>query len=187
MKKFEFTGEVKTLWWGCKVQRIRALVEIDLGWTVVKPGDLGGWLEKESNLSHDGKAWVWGNAEVWGNAKVCGDAKVWGNAEVWGNAKVCGDAKVWGNAKVCGDAFLFRAEHLLTIGAIGSRNDFTTFFRNKKGEIKVKCGCFLGTVDEFLAKVQQTRGDTKFAVVYRACVTVALAQIDTTPYEGEVK
>ena len=151
MKKFEFTGEVKTLWWGCKVQRIRALVEIDLGWTVVKPGDLGGWLEKESNLSHDGKAWV------------------------------------WGNAKVCGDAFLFRAEHLLTIGAIGSRNDFTTFFRNKKGEIKVKCGCFLGTVDEFLAKVQQTHGDNKFAVVYRACVTVALAQIDTTPYEGEVK
>ena len=163
MKKFEFTGEVKTLWWGCKVQRIRALVEIDLGWMVVKPGDLGGWLEKESNLSHDGKAWVCGDAKVWGNAKVCGDAEV------------------------CGDAFLFRAEHLLTIGAIGSRNDFTTFFRNKKGEIKVKCGCFLGTVDEFLAKVQQTHGDTKFAVVYRACVTVALAQIDTTPYEGEVK
>ena len=160
---------------GCKVQRIRALVEIDLGWMVVNPGDLGGWLEKESNLSHDGKAWVWGNAEVWGNAKV------------WGNAVVCDNAKVWGNAKVCNDAFIFRAEHLLTIGAIGSRADFTTFFRNKKGEIKVKCGCFLGTVDEFLAKVQQAHGDTKFAVVYRACVTVALAQIDTTPYEGEVK
>ena len=71
---------------------------------VVNPGDLGGWLEKESNLSHDGKAWVWGNAEVWGNAKV------------WGNAVVCDNAKVWGNAKVCNDAFIFRAEHLLKNG-----------------------------------------------------------------------
>ena len=163
MKKFEFTGEVKTTWFGTKLNRIRALVEINLGWTVIKPGALGGWLEQETNLSHDGKACVWGNAEV------------------------CGDAKVWGNAEVCGDAVLFKAEHVLTIGAVGSRNDFTTFFRNKAGIIKVKCGCFYGTVDEFLDKVQETHGDSKFAVVYRACVTVALAQIDTTPYEGDEK
>ena len=99
MKKFEFTGETKTislLFRTATLHRIRAVAEFGL----VKIGDLGGWIEKEENLSHEGKAWVWGNAEVWGNAKVWGNAEVCGDAEVWGNAKVWGNAEVWGNAKV---------------------------------------------------------------------------------------
>ena len=207
MKKFEFTGETKTIslfFRTATLHRIRAVAEFGL----VKIGDLGGWIEKEENLSHEGKAWVCGDAEVWGNAKVCGDAKVWGNAkvcgdaevcgdakvwgnaevcgdakvwgdaEVWGNAKVCGDAEVWGNAKVCGDAKVFSASHVLVIGAIGSRDDFTTFFRDKDNEITVKCGCFLGKIDKFLEKVTQTHGDSKYALVYRAAVEVARLQID---------
>ena len=49
----------------------------------VKFGDLGGYIEKEENLSGD--AWVSGNARVYG------DAEVYGNAEVSGNACVYGD------------------------------------------------------------------------------------------------
>ena len=171
MKKFEFTGETKTIslfFRTATLHRIRAIAEFGL----VKVGDLGGWIEKEENLSHEGKAWVWDNAKVWGNAKVCGDA------EVWDNAKVCGDAKVWGNAKVCGDAEVFSARHILVIGAIGSRDDFTTFYRDKDNEITVKCGCFLGKIDKFLEKVTQTHGDSNYALVYRAAVEVARLQID---------
>jgi hypothetical protein len=159
MKKYEFTGETKEirlLFRTATLHRIRATVAFG----IVEVGDLGGWIEKEENLSHEGKAWVWGNAEV------CGDAKVWGNAEV------CGDAKVWGNAEV------FSASHVLVIGAIGSRNDFTTFYRDKDNEITVKCGCFLGKIDRFLEKVTQTHGDSKYALVYRAAVEVAKLQID---------
>ena len=159
MKKYEFTGEtkeIKLLFRTAVLHRIRATVSFGF----VKIGDLGGWIEKEENLSHEGKAWVWGNA------KVCGDAKV------WGNAKVCGDAEVWGNAEV------FSASHVLVIGAIGSRNDFTTFYRDKDNEITVKCGCFLGKIDRFLEKVTQTHGDSKYALVYRAAVEVAKLQID---------
>ena len=159
MKKFEFTGETKTIslfFRTATLHRIRAVAEFGL----VKVGDLGGWIEKEENLSHEGKAWVWGNA------KVCGDAEVWGNAKVWGNADVCGDAEV------------FSASHVLVIGAIGSRDDFTTFFRDKDNEITVKCGCFLGKIDKFLEKVTQTHGDSKYALVYRAAVEVARLQID---------
>ena len=159
MKKFEFTGETKIIslfFRTATLHRIRAVAEFGL----VKVGDLGGWIEKEENLSHEGKAWV------------CGDAKV------WGNAKVCGDAKVWGNAKVCGDAEVFSTSHVLVIGAIGSRDDFTTFFRDKDNEITVKCGCFLGKIDKFLEKVTQTHGDSKYALVYRAAVEVARLQID---------
>ena len=159
MKKFEFTGETKTIslfFRTATLHRIRAVAEFGL----VKIGDLGGWIEKEENLSHEGKAWVCGNAEV------CGNAKVWGDAEVCGNAKVCGNAEV------------FSASHVLVIGAIGSRDDFTTFFRDKDNEITVKCGCFLGKIDKFLEKVTQTHGDSKYALVYRAAVEVARLQID---------
>ena len=147
MKKYEFTGETKEirlLFRTATLHRIRATVAFG----IVEVGDLGGWIEKEENLSHEGKAWVWGNA------KVCGDAKVWGNAEV------------------------FSVSHVLVIGAIGSRNDFTTFYRDKDNEITVKCGCFLGKIDRFLEKVTQTHGDSKYALVYRAAVEVAKLQID---------
>lgn len=141
MKKYEFTGETKEirlLFRTATLHRIRATVAFG----IVEVGDLGGWIEKEENLSHEGKAWV------------CGDAKVWGNAEV------------------------FSASHVLVIGAIGSRNDFTTFYRDKDNEITVKCGCFLGKIDRFLEKVTQTHGDSKYALVYRAAVEVAKLQID---------
>ena len=147
MKKYEFTGETKEirlLFRTATLHRIRATVAFG----IVEVGDLGGWIEKEENLSHEGKAWV------------------------------CGDAKVWGNAKVCGDAKVFSASHVLVIGAIGSRNDFTTFYRDKDNEITVKCGCFLGKIDRFLEKVIQTHGDSKYALVYRAAVEVAKLQID---------
>ena len=208
MKKFEFTGETKTLLDGTVLHRIKALVHIKFGCMAVEIGELGGWIEKENNLSHDGNAWVCGNAEVYGNAWVCGNARVYedakvygnawvcGNAEVYGNARVCDDARVYGNARVydearvcrnaevygnarvCGDAEVFRMEHYLVIGPIGSRNAFTTFFRTKERNIKVVCGCFFGTIDEFLAKVEQTHGDSKHAKVYRAAVEVALAQLE---------
>ena len=103
MKKYEFTGETKEirlLSRTATLHRIRATVTFG----IVEAGDLGGWIEKEEILSHEGKAWVWGNAEVCGDAKVCGNATVYGNAKDCGNAKVCGDATVYGDAKVCGNA-----------------------------------------------------------------------------------
>ena len=75
---------------------------------------------------------------------------------------------------------MLSCDKVLVIGAIGSRNDFTTFFRDKDNEITVKCGCFLGKIDKFLEKVTQTHKDTKHALVYRAAVEVAKLQIDLT-------
>ena len=63
MKKYEFTGEIKMLL-GRKLYRIKALIDFKS----VKAGELGGWIEKEENLSHRGNAWVCGNAQVFDNA-----------------------------------------------------------------------------------------------------------------------
>ena len=49
-KKYEFTGETKVNDDGVTLHRIRALRDT---W-YCKKGDLGGWIEKEENLSHEG-------------------------------------------------------------------------------------------------------------------------------------
>ena len=61
--KYEFTGETKVEF-GVTFKRIRALVAIaSVG---VNVGDVGGWVEKESNLSQvSGDAWVYGNTWVY--------------------------------------------------------------------------------------------------------------------------
>lgn len=161
MKKYELTGEVKVKF-GVTFKRIRAL--IDFG--NVKKGELGGFIEKEENLSHENNAWVYDDAWVSGNAEVYDDAWVYGNAWVYG------DAWVYGNAEVSGNA-----DYVL-IGRVGSRFGFTTFFRNKNNEIYVSCGCFLGTLAKFRKKVKETHGtDTKYAKVYQAAADLAEMQI----------
>ena len=68
--KFKLTDEFKTVL-GTKLFRIEATASFGN----VNKGDKGGWVEKESNLSQDGNAWVYGDAEVSGNAWVYGNAK----------------------------------------------------------------------------------------------------------------
>ena len=89
-KKYSLTKNTK-VWCGITLFQIKA--EVSFG--SVSKGDLGGWIEKEENLSQvSGDAWVYGNAWVYG------DARVYGNAWVYGDARVYGDAKVYGNARV---------------------------------------------------------------------------------------
>ena len=80
-KKYELTSETIKIN-GITLYRIRAIKSF----SNVKAGDLGGWIEKEDNLSQIGNAWVYSNAKVYGNAKVFGDAQVSGKAQIFGNA-----------------------------------------------------------------------------------------------------
>ena len=189
MKKYEFTGETKTvsfLFEDVTLHRIQAITSF----ASVVAGELGGWIEKEENLSHKGDAWVSENAAVYGDAVVSGNAWVSGNAVVSENAEVSGNAWVSENAVVSGNAWVsenavvsenaevFSVRHVLVIGPIGSRNAFTTFYHDKDNEITVQCGCFIGKIDKFLEKVAQTYGDSKYAQVYRKAVELAKLQID---------
>lgn len=64
MKKFELISEFVTNVFGKKLFRIKALVSFG----DVSAGELGGFVEKEENLSNNGNAWVSGNAQVSGDA-----------------------------------------------------------------------------------------------------------------------
>ena len=61
---------------------------------------------------------------------------------------------------------------ILLIGNIGSRCDCTTIYNTDKG-IYVKCGCFFGTIDEFVAKVKETHKGNEHERDYLAMVEFA--------------
>ncbi len=120
IKKYEFTEETK-VFCGRKLHRIRALR--DFG--DVKAGDLGGFIEKEENLSHGRNCWVrddatvYDNARIFDNAEICdnaeifgdavifGNARIYDNAEIYGNARIYDNARIYGNAEICGNAVIY--------------------------------------------------------------------------------
>ena len=105
-RKYEFTDETKEIN-GRTLHRIVAVR--DFGG--IKKGTQGGWIEKESNLSHEGSCWVYDDAEVYEDARVYDDAILLSKAAVSDKASVCDKALVGGNAQVYGCAAVFgRAE-----------------------------------------------------------------------------
>ena len=109
MKKYELTNESLHMEGDTVLHRIKALRSFGK----VKVGDLGGFIEKEENLSHSGVCWVFDNAQVLGNARVsdnaeiCGIAKIYDDAQVFGGAKVFDSAEVFGWAQVYDDVRVF--------------------------------------------------------------------------------
>ncbi len=128
MKKYDFTGETLK-WYGRTLSRIRALK--DFG--DVKAGDLGGWIEKEENLSHEGDCWVYDeakvsedahvieNAKAYDRSEISGqalmredavtrnDVKIYDGADIYGQAEVCGQAEIYEKAKICKNSKIYNS------------------------------------------------------------------------------
>lgn len=131
MNKYKLTENTKEIN-GITLHQIRALISF----ADVNEGDLGGWIEKEENLSQYGDAWVFGNASVYGDARVSGNARIKNTTDY------------------------------TTVQGFGSEQRVTTFFRCEDGKIRTQCGCFYGTIEEFREKVKETHKDTKYAKEY---------------------
>ena len=131
MKKFELTPETKVVW-GKTLYRIKALISFG----GVEKGDLGGFIEKESNLAQYCDAWV------------SGDAQVHGNAWVYEDARVSGDSS------------------FISIYPIGSENGTLTAYNTKNGEIFCNRGCFGGSLKEFKKAVKANHGDNEHGQAY---------------------
>ena len=133
-KHFEFVeGDTITTGPGRTLKRIRALAAIaTLG---IVPGDVGGYVESDANLSGD--AWV------------SGDARVYGDALVSGNARVSGDARVSGN------------DSILVVGPAKSSGRYTTAHKDEKLGVLVNCGCFSGSVLEFSKAIEDSHKNNK--------------------------
>lgn len=114
---------------GIELFRIKALISFGN----VKKGELGGYVEKEENLSHSGNAWVSGDARVYGNAEVSGNAEVYGNAWV----------------SKLNDYIVFKNNW--------SSGRYFTYTRSNK---MWKVGCFYGTGEELVKKAYQDSKDS---------------------------
>lgn len=162
MKKFELTTD-RIEENGTILYRIKALIDF---WDV-KAGDLGGYVEKEENLSQYGSAWVSDNAFVLGNARVSD------NAWVCGDTLVCGNAQVYDNAHIYGNARVYDNADYIYLNGFGFHSHSTTMFRGENENIYVSCGYFSGTLQEFESKVKETHGNNKFAREYLALIEAA--------------
>ena len=177
-KKFELLLDDTIEVFGRKLFRIKAIT--DFG--DVKKGELGGYIEKEENLSHHGNAWVSDDAlvsgdvlvsdnarvsddvEISGNVVISGNARVSGNALVSGNAEVSGDAEVSGNARVSGDVEISGNAWISGDARVESQKDYIVFknswssfrwFTYTKSNKMWKVGCFYGSGQELIEKAYQ--------------------------------
>lgn len=108
-KKYKFTGETMQFE-GHRLRRIRYLGELKTystsGYKEFLENPLGGWIESEENLSHDGDSCVLDDAKVFGNARVIDNAIVRGEAIVMDNAQITDGAMVLGNAIIRADTII---------------------------------------------------------------------------------
>ncbi len=163
MKKYRLLDSDTKVFFGRTLFRIQALNSFG----DVQERDLGGYIEKEKNLSHDGNAWVYNNAQVFDEARVCGNAKIFGNAKVYDNAGVRGNAYVCDNAYVGGNSWVFSDADILYIKGIGSTYPCITVCMTRDRKLFVMRQPFFGTLSEFETEVKKTYGDSKNAREYQ--------------------
>lgn len=101
MKKYEILYNDCIVVFSERVYRIRALRDFGN----VKAGDLGGYVESEGNLSHDGNCWIDGVSVAMGTCTEIKD-----NACLYGRVIVHGGSIVSGNARIFGCCIVFSSE-----------------------------------------------------------------------------
>ena len=162
----------------------------DLGGYIEKEDNLqdNAWVYNEAKVYENAK--VFGDAKISGNAKVHGEARVYEDARIYDNAMVSGDADISGEVHVCGnaqvdgyacvfgdfrisdntqlrgDALIRSNDDFCYFTKFGSENRSTTFFKTRHEEVLVICGCFVGTLENFVEQIKETHGDNKFAKEY---------------------
>lgn len=115
----------------------------------IKKGELGGLIQKESNLSQYNDAWIYSGACVYGNAEVYGNAFVHGNAEVYGSAVVFDSVLIFGKIH----------ERFTKISSILCEERIITIYQDLNGYLKCNIGCQEGmTLEDLLKRIKEDGG-----------------------------
>lgn len=97
MQKYKLT-ECTIQHKGRKLHRIQAL----RGFSDVNADDIGGYVQSEHNLSHEGNAWIYDEAKVYDRGLVTDDAQVRDEAEIYDDGAACDHVKITEHARICG-------------------------------------------------------------------------------------
>lgn len=101
MKKYELTNETIEIFDEAnnkfiKLYRIKSLKAFDN----IKNNELGGYVEDESNLSHEGNCWIEDDAKVFNDSIVMDNARVKGLSIIDNNSIIKGNAKISGKVVI---------------------------------------------------------------------------------------
>ena len=164
-KHFKLTAETK-IYIGITLFRVELISNCKWG----KKGDLGGWVEKEENIS--GNAWVSDDARVSGNARISGYAQVSDDARISGYARVSGDAWISGYAQVYDNAWVYDNARVYGNARASSKVFTSNFIYNLTlTDNHIQFGCVQKTVQEWIdwlssTEVIQTKRNTpKFKLI----------------------
>lgn len=116
--KYRLTDE-SINWEGHTLYRIKA----QRNFGDVRKGDLGGFVETNSNLGFIGQCWIYDDAKVYGNAKISDNSKAFNNAEIRDNALVSGGSIIKNNAKII-DKAIVSGNITISGNVLLSGNDF---------------------------------------------------------------
>lgn len=143
-KKYEFTGESMNFD-GHEVHQIRYLKDIDTTGDfnetaqILIEGELGGWIEREENLSQDCGAFIDETSVVIGNAIVSGNAQIRKNSVIV-NSIVDGNAEVYNtsiiNSKIINGTFVGMGKPSTLVLNMVEATDETNYINTDSGEIK---------------------------------------------------
>lgn len=102
---------------------------------------------------------VSGRASVLGNSIIHSAGEVDGLVWVDCNAKVGAPITQTAHLVIEDNATIISAGDVAFVSGFGSCGRGTTFYRGSSGSVRVRCGCFRGTLDEFREKVKQRHGE----------------------------
>ena len=105
-KKFELISESKTIVLSDGSERTVYRIKALRDFADVKAGQLGGWVEKETNLSQEGNCFIYDDAVVCDDAVVVEAAVVKDQAVVKDNAVVKGKAVLGGDLMADGNLII---------------------------------------------------------------------------------
>lgn len=122
--KYEFIHDDTIIYNKVKLTRIRCIKHIS---HFAYPGKIGGYIENENNLSHEGNCWVGEEAKVYGTGRVMKNAQVRQSAQVFDGGVVTDDGFVNGRSIVCSGGKVCKkalVEHcgFVVHGAVASQN-----------------------------------------------------------------
>lgn len=157
-QKYAFTGEYKTIphprWSGCEVTLYRIQALRDIPEHNVQAGDIGGWIESESNLSQFGTAWVSENGAVFDSAVCMVGAHVTGNARQYEFCVSRGNATLGGYAQQCGTSQISGSSYIGGSVTVAGNAYVWGEYRNEGDGVQLNTGAHGYVVNEFTGERQ---------------------------------
>ena len=152
----EFKGRI--------LHRIRALK--DFG--DVKKGDIGGYVQSEHNLSHDGNCWIYDDAKCMDDSRMYNNSTMFDNSIMFDNSRMFDNSMVYDNSIMLDNSEMFGNSILKNNDKLYGKinKPFKKIFQHQcekrlliailteENEILYSIGCQVGiTKEEFINRI----------------------------------